>query len=110
VVARDGGIPLNNQEVTRMKKLLASSMTLAVIASLAFAGDARAYFPTGENPDGNGGGCSSGRVKCGESVKWTCLEYVSTSGGITLAPNGGGANVAWTCKSYQQTTVYLWMP
>jgi hypothetical protein len=92
-----------------MKKLLASSMTLAVIASLAFAGDARAYYPTGENPDGGGAGCSKGPLLCSSVVTQKCTEWYSTGGGINIGPGSGGISITLSCKTWQTTTIYYYM-
>lgn len=93
-----------------MKKLLASSMTLALIASLAFAGEARAYFPTGEDPEGNGAGCGQGKMVCEVRQTQICTEWFANGGNLSIGPQSIGVGITWTCKRWETTTKTTYYP
>jgi hypothetical protein len=99
-----------------MKKLFGSAMTCALLATLAFAGNAHAYYPTGpDSEDGGAGGgvaCGSGvKTKCGERTVTRCLEWktVSSNGNWSISPGGAGAGLGTTvvCSVSEVTVTYL---
>jgi hypothetical protein len=101
-----------------MKKLFGSAMTCALLATLAFAGNAHAYYPTGvDSGDGGAGysdgGCGSGkRESCGTKTTTRCLEWktVSSNSNITIGSTGtgGGIGVTVVCSVTETTTVNLY--
>jgi len=97
-----------------MKKLFGSAMTCALLATLAFAGNAHAYYPTGPDAEDGGAGdagkiCGSGgKVVCGTKTISRCLEWKWVSVSATAGPGSAGGGLTYVCATTETTTYNLY--
>jgi len=98
-----------------MKKLFSSAMTCAVLATLAFAGNAHAYYPTGVDAGDGGAGSDGGNVcgsggkqQCGTKTVSRCLEWKWVSFSATAGPGSAGGGMTYVCATTETNTYFLY--